>query len=79
MNARAKVKCISKMEQLWGTDDAPQRVFTYDFRFAGGHESEENKKFWAASPSGTLKLTAIKSDLYEIGQWYYLDWSPAPS
>lgn len=75
--ARAKVKCTEKTESEWGTNAEPKRVFTYKFSFAGGHESEENKNFWAASPSGQLSLSAIREDLYVIGQWYYLDWTPA--
>lgn len=43
--------------------------------------SEENKAFWAATPSGQLVL-GIKSTMpaaqsFEVGRDYYLDFTPA--
>lgn len=34
--------------------------------------SEENKRFYEATPSGTLELSQFKEDLFEPGKDYYL-------
>jgi hypothetical protein len=42
--------------------------------------SEENSKFFAATPSAECKLTISNPDaaeFYELGKEYYLDFSPA--
>ncbi|MCL4296174.1 MAG: hypothetical protein KJ077_10620 [Anaerolineae bacterium] len=41
--------------------------------------SIENRAFWAATPSGEIKLSAIVDDLFTVGQEYYLDFVPAPA
>ena len=43
--------------------------------------SEENKKFFAATPSGSIRLTcanAAATDQFELGKEYYVDFTPAP-
>lgn len=35
--------------------------------------SEENKAFFAATPSGQLEVSTIKEDFFEVGKEYYLD------
>ena len=80
MKVRAKVQCISVTESIYDSykEGAVTRTpsWSYVFKFAGGHESEENKKFWEYSPDGQLQLRALRENLYEVGQWYYLDWTP---
>lgn len=84
VKVRAKVQCYSIKESHYDTykvEDGKTVVtstlsWSYEFKFAGGHESAENEKFWSASPSGTLTLQALRNNLYEVGQWYYLDWTP---
>jgi hypothetical protein len=39
--------------------------------------SEENKKFFAATPSGIIELSALKEDLFEVGKEYYVTFSPS--
>lgn len=39
--------------------------------------SEENRKFFAATPCGQLSVSTVTSDMFEVGQDYYLDLSPA--
>lgn len=83
--ARAKARCYSKTEQDWThyrTDadgryvKEDKRAWNYTFASASGHESVENSRFWDASPNGKLELMGVRSDLYEVGQWYYLDFTP---
>lgn len=85
---RAKVKCTSIKESMGSrqaTDSegkqtwVPCRQWSYEFAFVSKADGgEENAKFWEHSPSGALNLTAIKERLYEVGRFYYLDWTPAP-
>lgn len=76
----AKVQCISRKESIGskrvGDAWVPSLVYTYEFHFVTG---EENRRFWEASPGGTLALQAIKEDLYAVGQHYYIDFVPALS
>ena len=72
---RAKFTCnsVTKYKSGWG--DFPNH---YNFEFSAvSSGSEENKKFFAATPSGTVKLSALKEDLFEVGKEYYLDFTPA--
>lgn len=39
--------------------------------------SEENKEFFASTPSGNIEIAGIRDDLFEVGQEYYLDFTPA--
>lgn len=41
--------------------------------------SEENKTFWKYTPSGKLEMNVAKEvgDMFEIGQEFYLDFTPA--
>jgi hypothetical protein len=76
MDVRAKFSCssVTKFKSGWG--DYP---IHYNFKFqVVSSGSEENKKFFAATPSGILELSALKEDLFEVGKEYYLDFSPAP-
>lgn len=40
----------------------------------------ENRKFWEASPSGSLQLGMVNAEAvnqFELGKEYYLDFTPA--
>lgn len=39
--------------------------------------SEENKRFYAATPSGQISLTSILPDAFEPGKEYYVDFIEA--
>ncbi len=42
--------------------------------------SEENKKFWVASPSGRIELGCANleaAQLFELGKQYYIDFTEA--
>lgn len=44
-------------------------------------DSEENKRFYDASPSGSIELGTINAQAlaqFEIGQEFYVDFTPAP-
>ena len=63
---RAKFIChsVTKFKSGWG--DYP---IHYNFKFqavTGG--SEENKSFFASTPSGMIELSSVKEDLFEVGQ-----------
>lgn len=86
MSVRAKFKCISVTESIgsvptqredgkpgWG----PGTVWNYRFAPVTGDTSEENKTFWYATPSGQIELGVVKSDLFKIGEEYYIDFTPA--
>ena len=74
-NVRAKLTCsrVTKYKSGWG--DYPIH-YTFNFQVVS-NGSEENKKFFAATPSGSVELTALNADLFEVGKEYYLDFSEA--
>ncbi len=39
--------------------------------------SDENKAFFAATPSGKLNVATVVPDMFEVGKAYYLDISVA--
>lgn len=39
--------------------------------------SDENKKFFASTPSGELKVGLHNPNAFEVGKEYYIDISPA--
>ena len=76
MTVRCKFKCteVTKRE-AWSGSDGP---FHYDATFhavTGG--SEDNESFFAATPSGELKVSTLKADHFEPGKEYFVDLIPA--
>jgi hypothetical protein len=72
---RAKFTCVSVIKTLSGNKDLS---FTWTYHFIAVYgNSEENKKFWQYTPSGSVDLSSINQDLFEVGKEYYLDFSPA--
>ncbi len=70
---RAKFNCTSKTEfKAWNKEV----WYQYKFQAVIG-DTEENKTFFASTPSGSIELGAVKSDLFEVGQDYYLDFIAA--
>jgi hypothetical protein len=67
---RAKFKCKSVTKRK-GWNGAE---FSYTFEFQVVTEgSEENEKFFATTPGGSLSLAALRDDYFEVGKEYYLD------
>lgn len=80
MNIRAKFKCVEIKKAMGGTYDdrgkyVPGVLHSYRFNPVVG-DSEENKRFFASTPSGLIELQAVRDDLFELGQEYYLDFTP---
>lgn len=64
---RAKFICVKNING----DVGLQPVFT---------DSEENKKFWNATPAGEIKMFITNENAlneFEVGQEYYIDFTKA--
>ena len=69
---RAKFTCTSKRQYKgWGGHDF---FYEYEFQVVQGG-SKENEQFFASTPSGNIKLSAVADDLFMPGQDYYLDFA----
>ena len=80
MNVRAKFKCVEVKKTIGGTYDSRGKYVSgvlhgYRFNVVGG-DSEENKKFFASTPSGSIELHSLRDDLFELDKEYYLDFNP---
>jgi len=81
MSVRVKFYCAEVVKGIGGRYDdegkyASGVVFSYKFSVVSTG-SEENKKFFASTPSGSMSITALRDDLFEIGKEYYSDLTPA--
>lgn len=76
---RCKFSCVSVTKQKsWEREPQPGREFHYAAKFtAVTSGSEENDRFFAATPSGTLEISTFVQDVFEPGKDYYLDLSAA--
>ncbi len=47
----------------------------YEYSLSPVYGSEENRVYWEATPSGSLKLSVVKSKgkLFEVGKTYSID------
>jgi hypothetical protein len=65
----------------YNNDGKYESGIVYNYRFqavtGGPGADEEDKKFFASTPSGTIELQAVRDDLFEINEEYYLDFTPA--
>lgn len=70
MAVRAKFKCGAVTKRTgWG-----ESKFVYEASFSVVTQtSEENSKFFTATPGGSLSLTTLREDFFEVGKEYYLD------
>ena len=77
---RAKFICTSVLKTIEHVNNLvtgkyePKPVFRYKFQ-AVSSGSEENKQFFASTPSGSIELAALREDLFELNQEYYIDFS----
>lgn len=78
---RSKFECISVTKRKnWnayvpGGTVPPAFVYDYEFLVVTGG-SEENEKFFASTPSGNVRLSAVRDDLFQPREFYYLDFTP---
>lgn len=75
MNSRCKFVCDSI-----GKRNAGNGNIVYESEFSPVYSSDpnhENRKFWDASPNGSLKLGWLREGGFEPGKEYYLDISLA--
>ena len=75
MITRCKYVCQAVTKrQHWSRKE----LFLYEASFSiVADGSEENKKFFEATPSGNLNIGTYKEDLFLPGKSYYLDISEA--
>jgi len=81
---RAKFLCTSKREYIGskpvddgqgGTKWVSGALWAYEFGAVTGKDGE-SKVFWYASPSGKIELSSVHSELFQVGQEYYIDFHP---
>ena len=81
---RCKMVIGEVAESMGSKPDADGKWITCKFKtvkmlaVSGG--SDENKRFWSATPSGKLDLTCVHPDAIEgmeVGKEFYVDISPA--
>ena len=67
---RAKFKCNEVTKRIgWGENPI---MYGASFRVVQG-DNEENKTFFASTPGGTIEMTTIREDHFEVGKEYYVD------
>lgn len=82
MSTRAKFVCTSVRKYsltIWNGNHT-SAGFVYEAEFqAVTSGAEENASFFASTPSGSIKISTIREDVFEPGTAYYVDFSPVPS
>lgn len=74
LTVRAKFNCIGVTKRKgWSGHE-----FHYDAEFQAVVDgSEENKSFFAYTPAGSVKLSTVKDNLFNVGDSYYVDFIKA--
>jgi hypothetical protein len=76
VRAKFKVKSITRSEH-WDKSKGELQTIKLAPVMSG---SEENKEFYAASPSGVIELGTVNESArkqFELGKEYYVDFTPA--
>lgn len=70
ISVKAKFICQTKTQSKnWN----PSPEFLYDYKFVVVTSgSEENKEFFASTPSGEITIRSVREDLYTPGKEYYM-------
>jgi hypothetical protein len=79
MQVRAKFRCNS-IEQFGGTNKKVRLQPVTAYSGSPSDASEEDRAFWAATPSGSLEMHVSNpsaADYFEIGKSYYLTFEAA--
>ena len=74
MSTRAKFTCVSVTKSKHWNQAEHEFNYAAKFNVVMGN-SEENKKFFAATPSGTIEISTIVSDEFEPGKDYFIDFT----
>ena len=74
---RAKFTCQSVKKMLNYRGRSGDFMYEAEFSAITDGSSEENKEFWDATPCGTIKISTIKKDHFEVGKDYYVDFTLA--
>lgn len=74
MSTRCKARCISRTETEWSKDG--KRVWSYRFT-AVMDGSDENKAFFAATPTFNLEVGTVRDDQFVVGREYVIDFTAA--
>lgn len=79
MDVRAKFNCYSVKKTYttkWeGGNPVLGFLYDYEFSVVTSDNNDENKKFFASTPSGKINIQAVRDDLFEPGKSYYVDFS----
>lgn len=75
MTTRCKCVCTSK-RQYKNWDRNKPDLYEYEFSPVTSG-SEENKAFFYATPSGSVKFSTVSDATFEVGTEYYFDISKA--
>lgn len=72
ITVRGKFRCTEEVKSAWLGEAARKVVFeaVYDL------EIPEDRRFYKATPTGRLEMTVDNPTLFEVGQHYYLDFTP---
>ena len=75
---RAKFTCVEVTKlQAWGTS-VREKKFMYRAKFTPVIQgSDENKKFYALTPGGSIELATYEKDHFVPGVEYYVDFVDA--
>lgn len=80
MNVIAKFKCFSQRKYegtVWNGSKTEQgMLYAYEMQAVSGG-SAENNEFFGSTPSGNLTLSSVRDDLFEVGAYYYLNFTKA--
>jgi hypothetical protein len=78
MIVRCKFECVSVNKQKNWNTGAADKPFLYAYRMqVVTSGSDENKQFFASTPSGSIEVGAVREDVFEPGKKYYVDFTPA--
>lgn len=71
---RAKFTCTEVSKRTgWGEN---KFLFAAKFNAVIGN-NDENKAFFAATPSGVIEISTVKEDHFEVGKNYFVDFTVA--
>ena len=83
MSVRAKFYCHAKGQYEVNVWDEEHKnpvgtgiAYRYEFYAVTGG-NDENNRFFASTPGGSISLYAVRDDQFVPGKEYYLDFTPA--